>query len=314
MNIYVSGSLAYDRIMPFPGKFADHILPEKIHILNVCFLVDGLTEKFGGTAGNIAYNLSLLDEKPLILSCVGCDFGHYRDWLTKLDLPLRGLRQVEEEFTAGAYITTDQADNQITGFNPGAMKLTSDYSFGQEDSGPALAIISPGNVDDMLTYSHVYQERQIPYIFDPGQQIPVLGPGQLIELIAGAAMLISNDYELEMIMKATGLDQAGILERTGTVITTLGESGCRVVREGEVTEIGSARARQVKDPTGAGDSFRAGLIKGMVLGKPLTVAAAMGATIASFSVEHHGTQEHCCTTDEFWQRYSENFGSPGEAA
>ncbi len=314
MQIFISGSLAYDRIMSFPGKFADHILPEKIHILNVCFLVDGLTEKFGGTAGNIAYNLGLLGEKPLILSCVGKDFDSYRAWLQEQGLPLEGICPVEEEFTACAYITTDQSDNQITGFNPGAMRVPCPYRLDGVDCRDALAIVAPGNVDDMIGYSRAYKESGVAYIFDPGQQIPVLSPEQMKELISGAAMLISNDYELEMIVKATSLDTGAILERAGAIITTMGERGCRLLTaEGEAL-VPAARAEQVKDPTGAGDSFRAGLIKGLVLGRPLAEAAAMGATIASFSVERHGTQEHRCTLEQFWQRYEHNFGPGGPAA
>ena len=157
MTIFVSGSLAYDRIMDFPGRFADHILPEKIHILNVCFMVNGLTERFGGTAGNIAYNLALLEEKSVILATGGRDFGPYREWLAKLDLPLDGIRLIDEEFTAGAYITTDLADNQITGFNPGAMKHESHYRFDGADPRDSLAIVAPGNLGDMLAYSRHYK-------------------------------------------------------------------------------------------------------------------------------------------------------------
>src|SRR5512139_1493516 len=153
MRILVSGSLAYDRIMNFPGRFVDHILPEKIHILNVCFMVNGLTERFGGTAGNIAYNLALLGENPVILATAGKDFGPYREWLGKLGLPLEGIKEISQEFTAGAYITTDLADNQITGFNPGAMKYASDYRFDGMDAATALAIVAPGSLEDMLTYT-----------------------------------------------------------------------------------------------------------------------------------------------------------------
>ena len=172
MQIFVSGSLAYDRIMDFPGRFADHILPEKIHILNVCFMVNGLTERFGGTAGNIAYNLALLGEKPVILATAGKDFGPYREWLTKLGLPLDGIKEIPEEFTAGAYITTDLSDNQITGFNPGAMKHRSEYKFDGVDPAAALAIVAPGSLEDMLAYTRAYKARGVPYIFDPGQSIP----------------------------------------------------------------------------------------------------------------------------------------------
>ena len=225
MQIFVSGSLAYDRIMDFPGRFADHILPEKIHILNVCFMVNGLTERFGGTAGNIAYNLALLKEKPVILATAGKDFGPYREWLTKLDLPLDGIKEIPEEFTAGAYITTDLSDNQITGFNPGAMKHRSDYRFDRVDPAAALAIVAPGSLEDMLAYTRAYKARGVPYIFDPGQSIPAWGGDELQEMADQALALIVNDYELEMFQQKTGLNEAEILGLTPTLITTRGDSG-----------------------------------------------------------------------------------------
>ena len=162
MQIFVSGSLAYDRIMDFPGRFADHILPGKIHILNVCFMVNGLRERFGGTAGNIAYNLALLGEKPVILATVGKDFAPYREWLARLGLPLTGIKEIPGDLTAGAYITTDLSDNQITGFNPGAMKYLSDYRFDGVDAAAAYAIVAPGGLEDMLVYTRAYQARGLP--------------------------------------------------------------------------------------------------------------------------------------------------------
>jgi adenosine kinase len=308
MRILVSGSLAYDRIMDFPGKFADHILPEKIHILNVCFMVNGLQERFGGTAGNIAYNLSLLGERPQILATAGKDFERYGKWLEKLGLPLSGIRPIPEEFTAGAYITTDKADNQITGFNPGAMKYPSRFAFSDIDSGDALGIIAPGNLEDMLAYSRQFKELQVPYIFDPGQSIPALSPEALIEMMTGSKLLICNDYELEMIKKPTRLEKNDILERTEALITTLGEKGSQVSRRGEEIDIPPARPREVVDPTGAGDAYRAGLIKGLAMGRELVTAAQMGSTCASFSVECLGTQEHVFSEDEFWMRFKESFG------
>jgi adenosine kinase len=309
MKILVSGSLAYDRIMDFPEKFSDHILPDKIHILNVCFLVNGLKEQFGGTAGNISYNLALLGERPLILAAAGKDFDNYGNWLTSLGLPLEGIRCIDDEFTAGAYITTDQADNQITGFNPGAMKYPCNYAIDVLEPHNTLAIIAPGNVDDMTAYSKAYQERSIPYIFDPGQQIPVIKSELLIEMLSGSKLFISNDYELEMIMRSTGLLKNDLLEKTQAIVTTLGERGSVVLtREGE-TLVPAARASGVLDPTGAGDAFRAGLIKGMIMGKTILDAARMGAVSSSFSVQCQGTQCHRFTLDEFWTRYEANFGN-----
>jgi adenosine kinase len=303
MEILVSGSLAYDRIMDFPGKFGDHILPEKIHILNVCFTVNGLKEKFGGTAGNIAFNLALLEERPTIVASAGKDFDAYRDWLQQHRLPLRGIREIPEELTAGAYITTDESDNQITGFNPGAMKHPSRFELNGLNPQSTLMIIAPGCIEDMLSYSSICREKRIPYIFDPGQSIPAISSDQMISMISGAALMISNDYELEMIRKMTGLDKPEILEKASAIITTLGEHGSVLCNGNEEITVPVAKACQLKDPTGAGDAYRAGLIKGMVLGKELIEAAKMGAACASFVVEHHGTQEHRFTFEEFWERY-----------
>jgi adenosine kinase len=314
MRIFISGSLAYDRIMDFPGRFVDHILPEKIHILNVCFMVNGLTERFGGTAGNIAYNLALLGEQPVILATAGRDFGPYRERLARLGLPLTGIKEIPQEFTAGAYITTDLSDNQITGFNPGAMKYTSDYPFDGLAPAAALAIVAPGNLEDMLIYTRFYKDRGVRYIFDPGQSIPAWGGGELREMAAGALALIVNDYELEMFRQKTGLDEAGILDLTANLITTRGEQGSLVRTEAGPDEIPAVPAREVQDPTGAGDAYRAGLLKGLGLGLGWLEAARLGAVLASFSVEQPGTQEHQLEAPAFWERYTENFGPPPPAA
>jgi adenosine kinase len=314
MRIFVSGSLAYDRIMDFPGRFVDHILPEKIHILNVCFMVNGLTERFGGTAGNIAYSLALLREHPVILATAGRDFGPYRERLAQLGLPLMGIKEIPQEFTAGAYITTDLSDNQITGFNPGAMKYTSGYRFDGLDPVAALAIVAPGNLEDMLVYTRFYKEVGVGYIFDPGQSIPAWGSGELREMATGALALIVNDYELEMFRQKTGLDEAGLLRLTPHLITTRGEQGSLVRTDRVLDEIPAVPARQVLDPTGAGDAYRAGLLKGLALNLGWPEAARLGAVLASFCVEKQGTQEHRLEVPEFWERYAENFGAPPEAA
>jgi adenosine kinase len=307
MRILVSGSLAFDRIMDFPGRFSDHILPDKIHILNVSFVVNGVKEQFGGTAGNIAYGLALLGERPSILAAAGTDFGTYENWLKSLGLPVDGIRRIPDEFTAGAYITTDQSDNQITGFNPGAMRHQSQYHLGAEDPRETIAIVAPGNVDDMLEYSRAYKKRGIRHIFDPGQQLPLLSADQLMELTTDSSLLISNDYEIEMIMRSTGLTKDQLKERTGGIITTLGERGAVISTPQEETHIPAAKADRVVDPTGAGDSFRSGLIKGLVTGKTLVESARMGAVSASFSVECQGTQCHRFTEDQFWARFKANF-------
>ena len=309
MEIFVSGSLAYDRIMDFPGRFSDHILPDKIHILNVCFTVNGLKEKFGGTAGNIAYSLALLGEQPHILASAGKDFDKYENWLRRNQLSPAGIRRITDELTAGAYITTDRADNQITGFNPGAMKYPSLFKFDGVNSEHALAIVAPGNLEDMYTYASVYKEKNIQYIFDPGQNIPEFSGEQLLEMLTGSSLLISNDYELEMIMRATGLDKARLLRRTRAIITTLGEKGSLLCTKDKEVHIPAAPVSQVSDPTGAGDAYRAGTIKGLVMGKDLSDAALMGAVCASYAVECHGTQEHHFSQEDFWARYEATLGA-----
>lgn len=173
MNIILSGSLAYDRIMNFPGRFAEHILPEKIHVLNVCFQVDGVKEKFGGTAGNIAYSLNLMGVKPFISAALGHDYHRYFEWLSRNGITTEGIRIIEDELTAGAYITTDSADNQITGFNPGAMKHSSCLDFDKLIPGDTLVVVSPGNLGDMINYPRICKEKGIDYIFDPGQSLPI---------------------------------------------------------------------------------------------------------------------------------------------
>jgi adenosine kinase len=309
MNILVSGSIAYDRIMPFPGRFADHIMPDKIHILNVCFLVNGVNEKFGGTAGNIAYTLHLLGERPRILASVGGkDFGNYEQWLKQWDLDLSGIRIIPDELTASAYITTDQSDNQITGFNPAAMNYSSAYDFSGLSARDTLAIVAPGNLEDMYNYSRFYQEKGIRFIFDPGQNIPAFSGEKMLEMLTGAEILISNDYELELIKKNTGASKDELLGRAKTIITTLGEEGCVVAHSAEETRLAAARVSKVVDPTGAGDGFRAGLIKGLADGRTVTEAVKVALTSATYAVEHHGTQEHFFTQDAFWAKYRENFG------
>ncbi|OLN28654.1 carbohydrate kinase, PfkB family [Desulfovibrio sp. DV] len=308
MRILVSGSLAYDRIMSFPGSFADHILPDKIHILNVCFLVEGLEEKFGGTAGNIAYCLRLLGETPTIVATAGKDFAAYEAWLRHCGLSLDGIRRVNSEFTAGAYITTDKSDNQITGFNPGAMKHRAEYPVDDCDPADTFAVLAPGNLEDMQDFTRRYKAKGIPCMVDPGQNIPAFSGDQLTEMLTGATYLISNDYELQMIQNATGLTQAEIVARAGSVITTLGENGS-VIRQGasEIV-IPPCPVADVKDPTGAGDAFRAGFIKGLSLGKTPAEAARLGSVSAAYAVEKHGTQEHQFTWQEFSDRYAAAFG------
>jgi len=310
MNIFVSGSIAYDRIMDFPGYFSEHILPDKLHVLNVSFTVKSLVEKFGGTAGNIAYALRLLGERPTILATIGCDGERYFDWLAQNGIDAHTITVIEEEFTAGAYITTDLADNQITGFNPGAMKHQSHFDFGTFDPKESIAIIAAGNLTDMIEYSREFRARGIDYIFDPGQSLPAWEGQALDTSIRGSWILVSNDYELELIMNKTCLTTSDLLTRTQAIITTLGENGSRVCTAEEETPIPVVEPSRVVDPTGAGDAYRAGLIQGLIQGESLAQSALMGSVCASFAVEHHGTQEYHFSPQEFQERLSRHLPQP----
>ena len=306
MDIIVSGSLAYDRIMNFPGYFSDHILPEKVHVLNVCFQIDGITEKFGGTAGNIAYALKLLGEKPEISATLGQEEHKYLEWLEKNGISSDNIKIIKDEFTASAYITTDKADNQITGFNPGAMNYSSSLEFDNLNPKETIVIVSPGNLEDMLNYPRLCKARGIDYIFDPGQSIPMLEPEKLVQAIDGCLILISNDYELDLILNKTGLKKEALLERTRTIIVTMGELGSLISTLNGEIKIPAARANIVRDPTGAGDSYRGGMISGLVRGKDVEESARMGSVCASFSVECYGTQEYTFSPEEFNERLALN--------
>ena len=308
MNIIVSGSLAYDRIMDFPGFFSEHILPEKIHVLNVAFMVNGLKEKFGGTAGNIAYSLALMGERPEISATIGHDYHRYLDWLAKNGLSTKHIKIIEEEFTAGAYITTDQADNQITGFNPGAMKCSSSLDFDRINPKETIMIVSPGNLEDMRNYPLACKARGINYIFDPGQSIPMLEAKDLLRAIEGCPILISNDYELELIMSKTGVNKEELLNKAQTIIVTLGDMGSRIyLMEGE-KYIPAVEPDKVEDPTGAGDSYRGGLISGLVRNMDIEQSARMGSVCASFAVECYGTQDYRFSPEEFKERFKRCYG------
>ena len=302
MNIIVSGSLAYDRIMDFRGYFSDHILPDKIHALNVCFQVNGMKEKFGGTAGNIAYALTLLGEKPVISATIGHDYQRYFAWLTKNGISTENIKINDDEFTAGAYITTDLADNQITGFNPGAMKYSSELDFDKLHPRETIVIVSPGNLEDMANYPRACKVRGIDYIFDPGQSLPMWDAEELVRVIEGCRILIVNDYELNLILSKTGLKKEALLGLSGTIITTRGALGSQVSTLDREIGISPIQARKVEDPTGAGDSYRGGLISGLIRGMDIEQCARMGSVCASFAVECYGTQEYSFTPEEFHER------------
>jgi adenosine kinase len=308
MNIIVSGSLAYDRIMDFPGYFSDHILADKIHNINVCFQVNGMVERFGGTAGNIAYALTLMGEKPLIYASIGRDYHQYFEWLERKGISTGHINIVENEFTACAYITTDKGDNQITGFNPGAMKFSAALDVEQFSPDDTMVIVSPGNFQDMVDYPRLCKGKGISYIFDPGQGLPMLKAADIIQAIDGCLLLICNDYELEMIINKTGLTRNALLKLAGTIIITKGEKGSVVYKAESELNIPAVRPPKVVDPTGAGDSYRGGLISGLIRHFSWEKSAIMGAVCSSFCLECYGTQEYAFNTREFEQRLKEYSG------
>ncbi len=313
MAIYISGSMAYDRIMTFQGNFKDSIVDGTLHTISISFMVDRMEEKFGGCAGNIAYSLALLGEAPLVLASVGRDFGPYAEHMKALGLPFDGIVQDDELFTALCYITTDLSNNQITGFYPGAMSLPCKYSFPKLNKDNDLAIVSPGNMNDMRALASYYKHNALRYIYDPGQQLPVLEAEDLLSGIAGAHIVTMNDYELEMTSQKTGKTTAEIQALPTYFITTFGEKGSMVMGEGKSVDIAPVKVESVLDPTGAGDAHRAGLLKGLSVGMDVFEAAKVASTAASFAVEKFGTQLHQYTHQDFSYRYFYTFGKPSKS-
>ncbi|OGY45117.1 MAG: hypothetical protein A2729_05520 [Candidatus Buchananbacteria bacterium RIFCSPHIGHO2_01_FULL_39_14] len=318
MKVLVTGSLAYDRIMDFPGKFSDHILPDKIHQLNLSFLVKDLKESFGGTAGNIAYNLALLGLKPSILTNVGAkDFLPYQKWLKKNKIDLSQIKILPNQQTASAYIITDQVDNQIVGFYPGAMSrpLKADLKSQISNLKSEMAIVSPQNPVDMFKLPEIFQRKKIPYIFDPGQQVSTLSGNQLKQAILGSEVLIGNDYEISLINKKTGWSEKTILQKTKLFVTTLGKNGSIIKYRDplaafggfRMTRIPPAKPKNTSDPTGAGDAYRAGLIYGLLKNWPLPKVGRLAGLVAVYTVEKYGTQTHHFDWLDLKKRYWQNF-------
>lgn len=309
MSILVTGSLAYDHVMDFPGYYKEHILPDKVHMLNVSFLVQGLRKERGGTATNIAYSLSLLQEKPRILGTVGHDFADYRAWLEERGIDTHAIKVIPDEFTASCFIMTDLSGNQITGFYPGAMSYAHELQLADFNLGDVqMAIIAPNDPTAMIEHIKECRKEGIPYVFDPGQQALNLNSEQLIEGFKGAKVVIGNDYELGMIENKTGYTTEKLLEVAEMVIVTKGEFGSTIVTRQETVDIPVAPAKQVVDPTGAGDAYRAGIIKGLVGGYSLKTMGQIAALAATYCVESYGTQGQVYTRGEFSERYAETFG------
>lgn len=290
-KILVTGSIVYDRIMDFPDAFKNHILPDKIHMLNVSFVINDLKESFGGTGANIAYNLSLLDERPVLLGVVGKDFATYEDWLKKQNIDISRIRKVDYTITAGAYITTDKDDNQITAFHPGPHD--DDYCEIIKDiDNVEVAIISPDNKNRMLAYAKIFQELGIDYIFDPGQQITAFSGDELEFAIKGSKILIGNDYEVSLIQNILKIKKNDLEKMTDILIITKGADGSEIISGGETLEIKPTPALEVVDPTGAGDAYRSGILKGMVENWDLSKSGRLASMISAKAVEKQGTQNH----------------------
>jgi adenosine kinase len=308
MKVLVSGSLAYDHIMDFQGHFKDHIMPEKVHILNVSFLVNSLRKLRGGCAANIAYNLALLSENPLVIGTVGHDFEDYGKALTDAGVDLSAVKVIPNEFTASCFITTDMSSNQITGFYPGAMSYAHDLKVNDyTDHDLKIAIVSPNDPQAMQLHPQQCRELGIPYVYDPGQQVIFFDGETLMAGIKGAEVVIGNDYELGIIEKKTGYTPEALLEFTPMVIVTKGQYGSTIITRERTVDVPVAQEKAVVDPTGAGDAYRAGIIKGLLHGYSLEQMGRVAALAAVYCLENYGTQSHSYTPAEFAARYAENF-------
>jgi adenosine kinase len=314
MTILVSGSLAFDRLATFPGLFADNILKDKLSILNASFVVDSVTRVHGGTAGNIAYNLYLLGEKPLVISSVGED-PDGADYLVRLKewaLSTEAVRVDQKLPTAGAYIATDSSSNQIIFFHPGAITSGSGFSpksLPKDPGGRHLAMVSPGGEADMLRLPSEYRSLGIPFILDPGQQTPVFTGKELLSMLEGALMLITNEYELDLLLGRCSLKASDLFKYTETVLTTMGAKGSRILTREKETFIEAVPVKVSVNPTGAGDAYRAGLLKGLTAGLGLEGACRLGASVAAFCVEAPGTQGHSFTVGDIVSRHRGAFGT-----
>lgn len=302
----VCGALAYDRIMDFPGKFSDHILAGKTHILNLSFTVNGVKESFGGTGGNIAYNLALLGERPKIIAAAGKDFSKYAAWFKKNKIDITGVKIVKDELTASAYIMTDRADNQITAFHPGS-KIQITLTPLAKGGDYKLAIIAPDIVARMAECAKMFRQNDIPYIFDPGQQITSYKAQELKYAIAGAKALVGNDYEIELVLNKLKIKLSQLKKMVEILIITKGGQGSEIYSLGKKIIIPPAKPRAVLDPTGAGDAYRAGFIKGLAMGWPLGKCGRLASVVAVYAVENQGTQEHWFGWEELKKRYKLNY-------
>jgi len=307
MSIVVTGSIAYDYLMSFPGKFTEHLLPEHVQRVSLSFLVDSMDKRRGGCAPNIAYTLALLGERPRLMGTAGQDFGDYRRWLDAAGVDTSLVAEVPDKFTASFFCSTDVDNNQIASFNTGAMANAAELSF-RTAGDVRFTIISPNDPAAMTQYAEECRTLEIPFIFDPGQQCARMSGEALLDGLRGAAVLILNDYELELLKQKTGLDEEALIAHTGILVVTRGEHGSSLMTASDRIDVGAVTPRAIVDPTGVGDAYRGGLMKGMVAGLDLQTSGQLGSVAAAYALEHLGGTSHSYTIEEFAARYEEHFG------
>ena len=308
MSALICGSFAYDTIMVFKDKFKNHILPDKVHILNVAFYVPEMRREFGGCAGNISYNLKQLGGEPVPMGTVGSDFGPYATWMDMTGIDRRHVTLIEDRFTAQAFITTDTDDNQITAFHPGAMDASHENRV-TDAGGISIGIISPDGRQGMIDHASQFVDAGIPFIFDPGQGLPMFDRDDLYTFIDQASWVSVNDYELQLMQERTGMSPHEIAERVQALIVTLGGEGSHIYTEQQRIDIPAAPVARLNDPTGCGDAYRAGLLFGLMNQLDWETTGRIAALMGAIKIEHHGTQNHSFTLDEFRNRYLTSFGS-----
>jgi adenosine kinase len=308
MRTLICGSIAYDTIMVFRDRFKNHILPDRLHILNVAFLVPDLRREFGGCAGNIAYNLGLLGGDPLIMATVGDDYLPYDERLTKLKLPQDHVRRIPNTFTAQAFITTDLDDNQITAFHPGAMSY-SHLNHVHAAQDVKLGIVAPDGREGMLQHAREFNDAGIPFVFDPGQGLPMFSGEELARFVDMASFVTVNDYEGQMLQERSGKPLEELARKVKALVVTLGGRGSLIMTNGQRLEIPAVQAQHVLDPTGCGDAFRAGLLYGIAAGFDWAVSGRLASLLGSLKIAQRGGQNHHFTRDEITQRYKDAFGS-----
>ena len=307
MTALICGSMAYDTVMVFEGKFRDQILADRLHVLNVAFLVPSMRRNFGGCAGNIAYNLHLLGGEGLIMATVGHDFTPYAGWLDQTGLPQTHVRVVADQFTAQAYITTDLENNQITAFHPGAMNY-SHLNRVSDGTGIRIGIVAPDGRQGMLEHAEQFAAAGVPFVFDPGQGLPMFGEAELRDFIERASWVAVNDYEASLLAERSGWSLEKIAKQVRALIVTRGAEGSWIHADGQRLEIPVAKTARVADPTGCGDAYRAGLLFGLERGFDWHTTGRVAALLAAIKIEQHGTQQHRCSLDEFRERFRMDFG------